>query len=369
MPTWATAIHAELLDCLQANLAPLAERYRESGRYLALGSELRFAPRPGDAGLPTIEPLLTDHLATASQTLGLAVSDRWSVSAGADPATLLRGHEIVYGVADAFYLPWVPYHGHVHMVHSFLLEPAEGGVVVHDAYHNDTPWGQARPVSLSLASPQIPQMLPQGADLVAIAPAGAVGGLPVSRYVAPMRDLTQSYLDAYRQHAERAEALERLTLETWLMVRSRRLHAAFCLSAGSYRDPQITRHLTAWARLAEYTYLAHQRVVRGKPEPGAVTERLAVLLDADAVVFAGPGLRARVAAEVADTLRVPETDLLAGTPLRDFPVFSSFRLVEIVERLEKRIGVQFDADDLVPENLNDLESLCRLVARSPEEPA
>ncbi|MYS24048.1 Phosphopantetheine attachment site, partial [Streptomyces sp. DvalAA-14] len=79
------------------------------------------------------------------------------------------------------------------------------------------------------------------------------------------------------------------------------------------------------------------------------------------------GLRAAVAEEAAAVLRVPAERVLGGAALNAIPGFSSFRMVEIVERLEDRLDVSFDADDLVPENLHDIDSLCRIVRRARQE--
>ena len=47
--------------------------------------------------------------------------------------------------------------------------------------------------------------------------------------------------------------------------------------------------------------------------------------------------------------------------LGDIPGFSSFRMMEIVERLESDLGVEFAAEDLVPEKLTHVDGLCRAV--------
>ncbi|WP_369268360.1 acyl carrier protein [Streptomyces harbinensis] len=57
----------------------------------------------------------------------------------------------------------------------------------------------------------------------------------------------------------------------------------------------------------------------------------------------------------------PETVLRSGD-LTELPGFDSFRVVEIVERLEEHLGTAFDPEDLLPENLHRLDDLCRLAA-------
>jgi acyl carrier protein len=66
---------------------------------------------------------------------------------------------------------------------------------------------------------------------------------------------------------------------------------------------------------------------------------------------------------VSAVLGVPDTQLLDGTEFAALPRFSSFRLVEIIERLESELGVELDPADLVPENLRSVDHLCRIAGR------
>ncbi|WP_053720135.1 hypothetical protein [Saccharothrix sp. NRRL B-16348] len=353
-----TVVRAELLDCVQANLALLADRRHGPGRHLALGARLRFAPVPGPNGLPTVERALDDHLRDARHLLGLAVVDRWHATTSAD---LPRGHDLVYVVADAFHLPWVPYRGHKHMDHSFLVEPGPAGCTVHDAYHNDTQWGPARPGRWELTAAELSAAVPDGARVFRLEPVDRPADVrPRQHHAEP--DVVDAYARAYREHPDRVAALDRLTLETWLLARSRRLHAACHDEPAAFEE-----HVRQWEALAEQTYLAYRRVARGRPEPPGVLPRLVDLLAADRVVF--DGLRREIAAVVARVLNVEPAEVLGGEPFPSFPSFSSFRVVDIVERLESALGVEFDADDLVPENLHRLDDLCRLVSRASGGPA
>ncbi|MFD5710983.1 hypothetical protein ACFWHW_11395 [Streptomyces pharetrae] len=368
----APSLSADLFDCIQVNLAALAGR-RDPHAHLAPGARLGFSPRPGRAGLPTVEPRLDDHLAAAETLLGLRVAARWTTSGRPSAADLLGEHDVVYAVADAFHLPWVPYCGRRHMEHSFLAEADAGSVTVTDAYHNDTPWGSARPGAWHLSPADLADALPEGATVVAFHHEPPDVRTPI-RYDAPAPETIARYVRSYAEHEDRATALEHLTLETWLLTRARRLHAA---ARADTRGPDeaVEEHLADWAKLTEQTYLAHRRVQRGRPEPTGVTDRLARLLAADADVFGahpsgpaapatGSDLRTVVIEETAAVLRLPTEAVVGATRLSDLPAFSSFRLVEIVERLEERLELEFDPDDLVPENLHDIESLCRTAERS-----
>ena len=372
----STLLAAELYDCVQVNLALIADGDHGQDP-LALGARLGFTPRPDPSGLPTVEPGLEDQLRSARELLGLAVTDRRSLAGSPSPPDVLGRHRGVYVVADAFHLPWVPYYGHQHMEHSFLLEPGEDDVTVRDAYHNDTAWGPARPGSWPLSARQLAQALPDGALVLAFDRVPVDAPRPDVRAAEP--GVVADYLRAYREHPDRSAALGQLTLETWLLARSRRLHAAFREDEGP--SPAVREHLDAWTRLVEQTYLAYRRVQRGRAEPDGPLERLAEQLAADAAVFgAGPTgsapapdtdpdqeLRAAVAEEAGAVLRAPAGELLGGAELRSFPAFSSFRMVEIVERLEERLGIEMAPEDLVPENLRDVDTLCRTVRRSSKE--
>ena len=69
-----------------------------------------------------------------------------------------------------------------------------------------------------------------------------------------------------------------------------------------------------------------------------------------------------VARIIADVLGTNPARVLAEPELTRLPGFDSVRLVEIVARLEDALDVEFDADDLLPENLHHLDGLRRLAA-------
>lgn len=344
-------VRSELLDCMQANLAVLADHHHGPGTHLNLGAELRFSWR--EHTLPTVEPDLDRHLADAQRLLGLRLHADNAVT-DVPLAELVPPGALGYVVADAFELPWVPYFGQRHMEHSFLLG-ADGTVV--DAYANDTPWGPATPGSWHHP----------GLRLGGTARVLHFEPVPVPDPVPSVEDVDPApYLAAYEAHADRAAALDRLTLETWLMARSRALHAAFRQHVAAVEPAATEEHLKGWSAVVEQTYLASRRVARGRPEPGGVLDRLRNLLSADRAIFAtgGEQWRRAVAGVVAAVLEVDELRLLDGVPFTSLPRFSSFRLVEIVERLESDLGADIDAADLVPENLHRLDDLCRVLRPS-----
>ncbi|MEV0704762.1 acyl carrier protein [Saccharopolyspora sp. NPDC050389] len=346
--TAVDSVRSNLLDCMQANLAVLADRHHGPGTHLNLGAALRFRWRAEQ--LPTVEPTLEQHLADAETLLGLRVTDERTVTGEILTAAVQPGAQ-AYVIADAYELPWVPYFRQRHMEHSFLLS-AEGTVV--DAYANDTQWGPATPGSW-----QFPDLrLAGAAQILHFAPEAAPNP------VAAVDDGDfEEYLAAYQSYPNRVSALDRLTLETWLLARSRKLHAAFRRHRGLPLRAALDEHLSRWDGLVEQTYLAYRRVARGRPEPTIVVERFREALAADRDVFelGDEGWRRSVAGVVASVLDVAEQQLLGGVSFTSLPRFSSFRLVEIVERLESELGADIDAADLLPENLHRLDDLCQVI--------
>ncbi|MFG2942373.1 acyl carrier protein [Streptomyces sp. NPDC048282] len=354
--------HAQHLDCLQANLALLADRHHGTGTHTRLGAVLRCAPRPLTggplAGLLTVEPTLDQQLTDATAVLGLDVTDRRPPAPGEVPDT---ADGPLYVVADAYHLPWVPYHGTKHVEHSFLVDDDGGDtLLISDAYHNDTQWGRARPLQLPHARDDFAALLktlPDGAETVRFTPR-PLGAPPEPGYVPGP---PPEYLRGYAEHPDRRAALEAFTLETWLLARARRLHAAHLEEQRGAALPEPVReHLQRWDGLVEHAYLAFRRVDRGRAEPPGLFERAAEVLAGDSVAF---GAGAAVREVVASVLQIAEKDLGEGD-LTFHPEFNSIRMVEVVEILEERFAVEFDPADLVPENLQSVAGLCALLNRA-----
>jgi acyl carrier protein len=358
-------IDSRALDCLQANLAVLADRCHGTGTYVRLGSAAGFAPR-FDGELPIADPGVGGRLAEAAAA-GLRVAERSDV----DPAGAgERADEApVYLVADAFTLPWLPYFETRHIEHSFLLTRGGDDYLVVDAYHIDTPNGAARPGVWSLTADEIDAALAGGAHAVRLV---AEPFDPVPR-PASNRSLVDAYVDAYRDHPDRAEALDRLCAETWTLARQRRLAALagqrrLAALAGERRPAgDAPADVAAWDRLAEEVYLAWRRVDRGRAEPTGWVDSLRRLLAADCVGDAADAaLPADVAVDavvrdaIADVLATDPAAVTAADSLADLPGFSSFRLVDIIERVEQALGVELSPGDLVAESLHRLDRLTAL---------
>ncbi|AJP00815.1 hypothetical protein TU94_04305 [Streptomyces cyaneogriseus subsp. noncyanogenus] len=371
-----SGVRADLLDCVQSNLAVLADHFHGPGTHLNLGSKLSSRWYPGADGLPTVDPPLAEQLAEAERCLHLRVTGRGTVTGSGLPGAVEPGAPY-YAVADAYEMPWLPYHRQRHMDHSFLLLAPEGSGdrwTVVDAYDNDTSWGAARPGAWTLTAKELTVL--GDIELFGVAPRPGAGERPRLRVEHPPMD---EYLAAFDRGSDREAVLHRLTGDAWLLARSRTLHARFV--AGGAPDEETARHLELWNQLVTHTYVAYRRVARGRPEPPGLVERLAGLLDADRGVFrdteltpaaahpgrgdtadgAPDGVRDQVAEVVAAVLGGDPGALRADTDLRTVEGFSSFRMVDIIDRLEARLGIECDSDDLLPENLRSVEGLCRVV--------
>ncbi|GAA0268331.1 hypothetical protein GCM10010302_02570 [Streptomyces polychromogenes] len=387
----AEQVHSAELDCVQANLAVLADHHHGPATHLRMGAETVFRPRSsGTGGLPTVEPTLDAHLATAARVLGLAVH---AYTVGADAAEILeqaeRTGETVYVVADAFHLPWVPYHRRQHMSHSFLLSFDGTSVLVTDAYRNVTPWGEAQPGQWRMTPAEFAATLPDAAVAVLLR--------PVALPAAPAPSATHGgpaevglYMSRYASHPDRVEALRRLCLETWLLARTRKLAVRYRAAAGLPERPGTREWLRSWDALCEQVFLACRRVERGRAEPVGALDRLAGLLAAEPGHVAGPAggreehteheegrrehdeagdgvgtaLYDLVARTAATLLGTDVRTLSDSTSLDTLPGFTSFLAVELVERLETDLGIEFDAADLVPEVICRLDGLVAAVRRS-----
>ncbi|MEV5149899.1 acyl carrier protein [Streptomyces sp. NPDC052727] len=386
-------IDTTALDCVQVNAAVLADAHHGPGTHLELGGRLDFAPRAGaHPSLPTIEEPAADRIERMGGLLGLVLRTGRPVPDGRALLDLLpEDGSPLYVVGDAFRMPWLPYHGHQHMDHSVLLRAVDGGSRVEavDAYDNETPYGRAEPVVCSYDRAQAAALFDGSSALpvpVRIAPPARP---PVSDTLARNAedgrrllagDAPERYAAAFRDHPDQEEACAALLLETWLLSRSRRLHAAWAAHRlpGSSLASAAADRAAAWDTLAGQCYLAARRVQRGRPVPPQIHPALAELLraDAESAVRAAtehPGetmshppaqVRRTVVHTVADVLGAAPEAVAATDDLSRIDGFASFQMVETVERLEDAYGVEFAPEDLDAAVLRSVEGLVGLVLRT-----
>lgn len=74
-------------------------------------------------------------------------------------------------------------------------------------------------------------------------------------------------------------------------------------------------------------------------------------------------IRGAVTDVAASVLAVDGETLTSAAKLSDLPTFNSFRMVEIVERLESRFGLEVEPAELTPDNLLTVDALTALVGR------
>ena len=230
---------------------------------------------------------------------------------------LLSAGTPVLVVGDAFGLPWVPYAGHEHMDHGFVLdnldETEHGEILaqVTDPYDNTTEWGRAQPGTTTVPLGELAPALtggrwgvlrqtgpPQAIDVAEClrASAGAV-------LAARDRGDLQRFVDAHRP-LDRA-ALENLTLQTWLLARNRALHGRWLgdvepalagLGLDDLPDRFDVTVIRAWRRASEASYLALRRLRGGRAVPPACLAAAAEATGAEA------DLATHIATSLASTL-------------------------------------------------------------------
>jgi hypothetical protein len=369
-------LRADALDCVQTGLAALVDHAHGPDAHTVLGARL-LAPRETAAGYG-IEPPAAQRLAEAEELAGLRAAERrdgldgpalrgWAVEAGA-----------LYVLADACDMPWTPYFGQRHMEHSYLLVPAGERWHVVDPYHNETQWGAARPGVWRLTAADLDATLGGGASALRFTagprpspdPATILAGN--ARALAAARPDIDRYVTLTRAAVERGEPADRLVLDVWLLGRSRLLHAAWLATVPGLPAAALDaarERAQEWLRLASQSYLGLRRTQRGGALPPSIVERLAELLAADVELARSLSDEDPVRAAVVDAVRAvldlgPETAVEPARAFRTLPNFNSFRLVDIIERLESGLGVDLDAEDLTLEALHDVDSLARIFAKA-----
>ncbi|MCZ7437001.1 acyl carrier protein [Micromonospora sp. WMMC241] len=385
-PVWTpilTGLRATALDCLQTSFALLADHAHGSGSHLALGARYGFRTRERD-GLVTVEATSDDRAAEAVDLLGLRVEGRWMQLDGPQVRRLCGPGQPLYVTADAYDLPWCPYHGHERMRHSFLVTDAVGGeVTVVDGYHNDTAWGAARPGVWRLPTADFDAALAGGAHTLAVA-----------AHPAPAIDVPAMLAgNAERAHRSRPEiadylarigaalgtvaGLHRFVLDVWLLGRARDLHEQWLATARPGAAAALAGHGPRWQALSARSYVALRRAQAGRPATPELADALGALIaehldalesiaaptgpeGADAAPAGGDGVRAAVLGALGDTLHLDGSALHTTDVLRELPGFDSFRLVDVIDRVERRLGVEVPATALSAADLRDVGSLCAM---------
>lgn len=201
--------------------------------------------------------------------------------------------------ADAFFLPWVPYHQNEHMSHGFVVDGIGAGadpvLEVVDPYDNNTRWGRSAPMTTAIRSSLLVDAVRAGSWTVVV-PAGEAGTADpeaeiarnCASIVAAAGDGTVDRLRAAAR-ATSVPGLHQLALWGWLFTRARELHLLWLNTVSNgpgTAAPPFARAFGAevvprWRRLQEVTYIAVRRAEAGRSVPGSVPSALNDVLDAE----------------------------------------------------------------------------------------
>jgi hypothetical protein len=284
-----SGLHAEALDCLQTSIALVADEAYGSGSHVALGSGLRWDVTTED-GITRVRRSLDDRLAESAAVLAVGARAREPAADGAGLRRMLAAAGRLCVVADAYHLPWVPYAGHRHMAHSFLLEGADREYRVVDGYRNETQWGPARPGVWMVSRDELDSAVAASAEVLvleaAAAPPSVDEAVVAAENAARARaagPAVEAYLRDVRSQIDRPEALEQLVLDVWLLARERLLHAAWLGRSRGLRSlaGRAEALAEAWKGLATRSYVAVRRARRGPSTIEPVLDDLAGRLRAD----------------------------------------------------------------------------------------
>lgn len=293
--------HGPLLDCVAVNLSVLLRHAgaEDSSSPFACQWCFEFPPPTGE--LPVLEhrPLLS--VIAEQSGYRLRHVDIAADRVGEGLAGLLAAEGPVLLLGDAYAMPWVPYHGHAHMEHSFIVDgvSVDGRwAEVADGYCNRTEWGEAVPCRARVAVE----------DLAGICPSPGAAGLRagVLERTAPPRPVDagawlrrnaeaiagpstaaafERFADPARVAAGDAPArFDQFVLACWLVARSRTVHARWLARVAREHPPLLPPGFPAefeasvvapWTRAMEFSYIASRRVRLGRAAPPAAFDIVA----------------------------------------------------------------------------------------------
>jgi Butirosin biosynthesis protein H, N-terminal len=289
------------LDCVSDNVALLLAHAGVADVRTPFALDWRFDLRERPDGLPRLDLPPAGLPELLAERTGFTLDWRpVGPLAEAVPEwrEALAEGEPVLVVGDAFHLPWVPYQGHKHLDHGFVVEGLEDGVAhVADAYDNVTQWGRSEPLATTVPVDDLAAALEDGRWTLLV-PVGDPRPLDVAARLAENaaaileaeRDGSyRRFVEAHREPDE--PTLDNLTLQTWLLARNRSLHARWLADQEGLGDlaERFEREIVAaWRRAAETAYMALRRVSAGRQAPPATFQA------AEAAVAAEPALAAEL---------------------------------------------------------------------------
>lgn len=301
-------VEGAYLDCVSDDLALLLAAYGVSDVCTPFAQDWRFDLTESGNGPVRIDLPPADQDELLGQRTGWRPSWRPVTSVERDAPDWQRAlgaGEPVLLVGDAFCLPWLPYAGHEHMDHGFVLtglgadDGAEGpasDLIAHiaDPYRNVTEWGAAEPLATRLPLGELAPALAGGRWAVLVA-APATAPTPPQHRIAANATAILAAADgggyqrfiADHQQAELSQ-LQSLSLQTWLLARNRALHARWLAGlAPELVHPSLAGRFETeinggWQRAMEMSYIALRRVRSGRRAPGAAIAAVEAVARAEA---------------------------------------------------------------------------------------
>ena len=300
-----TRVDSAHLDCVSVNLALLLACEGVADVRTPFAHE--WALRLVDGGRDDIAPDLPPRSQPRSleRFTGYAPR-RHPVGSLAEAVTAWRaelsGGRPVLVEADAFSLPWVPYHGREHMSHGFVVDGIGAGpdpvLDVVDPYENNTRWGRAAPTTTSIRSSRLADAVRGGSWTVVVPAGGARTADPEIEIVRNCASIVAAAGDGTADRLRAAagdtsvSGLHRLALWGWLFTRARELHLLWLGAAPDDAGATVrpfahvlgAEVVPRWRRLQEVTYIAVRRAEAGRSVPDSVPSALADVLDAEVAV-------------------------------------------------------------------------------------
>jgi len=172
------------------------------------------------------------------------------------------------------------------MKHGFVVEGLRGDVLeVADPYDNATRWGRAEPTAPTISFEELLPALGGKALWAFVERCGDAQNTPIEQIRENSRRILQSQRDGICERFVQGHsgldrtAVESLAVQTWLLARSRALHAWWLERvAEEGRIPRVSVDRFAgeiapgWQRASGAAYVALRRVQAGKAAPPAVLE-------------------------------------------------------------------------------------------------
>jgi hypothetical protein len=376
-------IRADSLDCFQTSVSVISDWFHGSGSYVQLGARVRHSLRFDPDGT-VLEWSTRDRLREASAFLGIEVAGHRESTIDGVLRDVVQASTPAYVVGDTFHLPWLPYAGHEHMDHSFVLHADGDAAYVVDAYGNSTPYGVALPGIWAIDDAWRRRLatLPVTAFTVRAAALRPADPLDCLRANVTSLDATASAVEGYIDELREAGVarIAPVVRSIWLGGRQCHLHGLWLRRAGASARivDECAARESAWRELATHSYVLFRRLQRGgRARAGweelidgyhhmlredVRFERRAMLVWADGSHRSAETARVEevVVAQLCRLLGLAPATVWASERLRDLPGMDSFTLVALVAGVEDALGADLGDRPIAPSDLRDVGSVSRL---------